>query len=89
MAMKLFIADFRQALEAGSAVNQARAGPAFQPADVLGYHPGRHAEQPGSPVCLQDFDAAGVRRALAEATGVRTPDWKTTEKSPGTSDAPA
>jgi len=46
-------------------------------------------QQPGSPVYLQDFDAAGVRRALAEATGVRTPDWKATEKSPGTFDAPA
>lgn len=46
-------------------------------------------QQPGSPGYLQDFDAAGVRQALAQATGVRTAEWKATENSPGTFDAPA
>jgi predicted dinucleotide-binding enzyme len=46
-------------------------------------------QQPGTPGYLQDFDAAGVRKALADATGVRTPEWKATANSPGTFDAPA
>jgi predicted dinucleotide-binding enzyme len=32
-------------------------------------------QQPGSPVYGTDFDAAGVRRALAQASSTRTPDW--------------
>jgi hypothetical protein len=32
---------------------------------------------------------SGVRRALAEAKPERTADWKATEKSPGTYEAPA
>ncbi|GKQ49327.1 NADPH-dependent F420 reductase [Bradyrhizobium sp. Ce-3] len=46
-------------------------------------------QQPGSPGYLKDYDAAGVRRALAEATGVRTPDWRATPNSPGTFASPA
>lgn len=46
-------------------------------------------QQPGTPGYLQDFDGAGVRRALADATVVRAPVWKATENSPGTFDAPA
>ena len=40
-------------------------------------------QQPGTPVYAKDFDAAGVRRALAEATPERKPEWRATEKSPG------
>jgi predicted dinucleotide-binding enzyme len=32
-------------------------------------------QQLGSPGYLKDYDAAGVRQALAEATEVRAPDW--------------
>jgi len=35
-------------------------------------------QQPGSPGYLKDYDAAGVRQALAEATEVRTPEWRAT-----------
>ena len=46
-------------------------------------------QQPGTPVYGFDFDAAGVLRALSEARPERTSDWKATDKSPGTYDAPA
>jgi hypothetical protein len=46
-------------------------------------------QQPGSPVYTKDFDAAGVRRGLAEASPERKPEWKATDRSPGTYDAPA
>ena len=35
-------------------------------------------QQPGTPVYTKDFDAAGVKRALAEARPDRTPDWRAT-----------
>ena len=38
-------------------------------------------QQPGTPVYAKDFDAEGVRRALAEATPERKPEWRAkTEK---------
>ena len=37
----------------------------------------------------KDYDVAGVRQALAEATKVRTPDWRATPNSPGTFASPA
>ena len=40
-------------------------------------------QQPGTPVYAKDFDADGVRRALAEATPDRKPEWRATEHSPG------
>jgi 8-hydroxy-5-deazaflavin:NADPH oxidoreductase len=46
-------------------------------------------QQPGSPVYTKDFDAAGVRAALAEASPERTEEWRATAKSPGTFMAPA
>ena len=46
-------------------------------------------QQPGTPVYGADLDAAGVRRALAEATRERNPEWHGTPKSPGTFEAPA
>jgi predicted dinucleotide-binding enzyme len=33
-------------------------------------------QQPGSPVYAQDFAAAGVRRALSEASRERKPEWR-------------
>jgi predicted dinucleotide-binding enzyme len=40
-------------------------------------------QQPGTPVYAKDFDAAGVRRALAEASKDRQPEWLATPRSPG------
>ena len=33
-------------------------------------------QQPGSPVYGADFDAAGVRRALSQASANRSPEWR-------------
>ncbi len=38
-------------------------------------------QQPGTPVYGTDFDAQGVRDALAQASPERTADWKGTDKS--------
>jgi 8-hydroxy-5-deazaflavin:NADPH oxidoreductase len=46
-------------------------------------------QQPGTPVYTEDFDAEGVRRALAEATRDRTPEWRATDSSPGSFMSPA
>ena len=46
-------------------------------------------QQPGTPVYTADFDAEGVRRALAQASKERTPKWLATENSPGTFAHPA
>ncbi len=46
-------------------------------------------QQPGTPVYATDLDADGVRRALAEATSERTPQWRGTQKSPGNFARPA
>lgn len=46
-------------------------------------------QQPGTPVYCTDLDAAGVQRALAEATPARTPEWRATANSPGTFANPA
>ena len=46
-------------------------------------------QQPGTPVYTKDHDAAGVRRALAEARPDRTSAWRGTPSSPGTFTAPA
>jgi 8-hydroxy-5-deazaflavin:NADPH oxidoreductase len=45
-------------------------------------------QQPGTPVYTADFDAEGVRRALAQAKPERKPEWRATPISPGTYDAP-
>jgi predicted dinucleotide-binding enzyme len=45
--------------------------------------------QPGTPVYAADLDAAGVRRALAEATPQRKPEWRATRESPGSFKAAA
>jgi 8-hydroxy-5-deazaflavin:NADPH oxidoreductase len=46
-------------------------------------------QQPGTPVYTADFDAEGVRRALAQASKERTPKWQATENSPGSFTHPA
>ena len=45
-------------------------------------------QQPGTPVYATDFDAAGVRRALAQAIPERKPEWRATAQSPGNYRAP-
>jgi 8-hydroxy-5-deazaflavin:NADPH oxidoreductase len=46
-------------------------------------------QQPGTPVYATDFNAEGVRRALAEASRNRPPEFQATNKSPGTYAKPA
>ncbi len=46
-------------------------------------------QQPGTPVYTADFDADGVRRALAQASKERTAKWRATESSPGSFARPA
>lgn len=46
-------------------------------------------QQPGSPVYANDFNAEGVRRALAEASRKRPAEFQATENSPGTYAKPA
>jgi predicted dinucleotide-binding enzyme len=45
-------------------------------------------QQPGTPVYTADFNAEGVRRALAQASPERKPEWRATPNSPGTYDVP-
>ena len=63
--------------------------------DELGFDPidaGRiddsWRQQPGTPVYDADHDAAGVRRALTEASPERQPEWRATASSPGKSARP-
>lgn len=46
-------------------------------------------QQPATPVYATDFDAEGVRRALAEASRERRPEWRATANSPGSFAQPA
>jgi len=46
-------------------------------------------QQPATPVYGTDFDAEGVRQALAQASPERKPEWKATAKSPGDFARPA
>ena len=46
-------------------------------------------QQPGTPVYATDLDAEGVRRALAEASRERRPQWRATSNSPGSFARPA
>lgn len=46
-------------------------------------------QQPGTPVYDVDRDAAGVRRALMEASPERRPEWRATANSPVSSARPA
>ncbi len=47
----------------------------FEPVDAGGLDESWR-QQPGTPVYATDFDASGVRRALAEATPQRKPEWR-------------
>jgi hypothetical protein len=60
----------------------------FDPVDAGGLDESWR-QQPGSPVYSRDFDADGVRRALAEASPGRTPAWRAASASPGSFTAPA
>jgi hypothetical protein len=46
-------------------------------------------QQPGTPVYGTDLDAAGARRALAEASPARKPEFSGTAASPGSYTSPA
>jgi|SRR5579872_4610690 predicted dinucleotide-binding enzyme len=68
----------------------------MQLVDKLGFDPVDNGtldeswrQQPGTPVYAKDFDAAGVRRALNEATKERKPEWRATPNSPGDYAKPA
>lgn len=60
----------------------------FDPVDAGGLDESWR-QQPGTPVYAEDFDAARVRAALAQARRERTPEWSGTRNSPGTFAAPA
>jgi predicted dinucleotide-binding enzyme len=60
----------------------------FDGVDAGGLHESWR-QQPGTPVYTTDHDAAGVRRALAEARPERRPEFRATASSPGTFTAPA
>ena len=46
-------------------------------------------QQPATPVYTGDFDAAGVRAALKQADPLRKPEWRATDRSPGSFENPA
>ncbi|KAB0679373.1 NADP oxidoreductase [Aureimonas leprariae] len=46
-------------------------------------------QQPATPVYTQDFDRAGVEKALKDASPERKPEWRGTDASPGTFENPA
>jgi len=45
-------------------------------------------QQPGTPVYTADLNANGVRHALANASPERTPEWRATDRSPGSFEQP-
>lgn len=59
----------------------------FDPVDAGGLDESWR-QQPGTPVYTADLDAAGVRRALAQARPERKPEWRATPNSPGTYTSP-
>ncbi len=46
-------------------------------------------QQPGTPVYGSDLDVAGLRRALADASSQRKPEWRANEGGPGNRAQPA
>lgn len=60
----------------------------FDPVDAGGLDDSWR-QQPGTPVYATDFDAAGVKRALAEANPQRQREWRATSNSPGDFARPA
>jgi 8-hydroxy-5-deazaflavin:NADPH oxidoreductase len=53
----------------------------FDPVDAGGLDESWR-QQPGTPVYASDFDEAGVRQALAQASPERKPEWRAIPKSP-------
>jgi len=45
-------------------------------------------QQPGTPVYTTDRDLEGVRQGLLDATRERRPEWRASDASPGSFDAP-
>lgn len=60
----------------------------FDPVDAGGLDKSWQ-QQPGTPVYASDHDAAGVKRALSEASPERGREWRATSKSPGDFARPA
>ena len=60
----------------------------FDPVDTGGLDESWR-QQPGTPVYAKDYDAEGVRKALAAASPERTPAWRATANSPGDFAKPA
>lgn len=60
----------------------------FDPVDAGGLDESWR-QQPGTPVYTQDYDAEGVRKALAAASPERTAAWRATPNSPGDFTKPA
>jgi predicted dinucleotide-binding enzyme len=60
----------------------------FDPVDAGGLNQSWR-QQPGTPVYAQDYDAEGVRKALAAASPERTAAWRATPNSPGDFAKPA
>ncbi len=60
----------------------------FDPVDAGGLDESWR-QQPGTPVYATDYDGAGVRRALAEASSERRRQWRATPNSPGNFARPA
>jgi predicted dinucleotide-binding enzyme len=59
----------------------------FDPVDAGGLDDSWR-QQPETPVYGTDLDAEGVRRALAEASPERKPEWRATANSPGDFSSP-
>jgi len=59
----------------------------FDPTDAGGLEDSWR-QQPGTPVYTTDLDAAGVRRALAEATRERPEAMRASDESPGSFEEP-
>jgi predicted dinucleotide-binding enzyme len=60
----------------------------FDPVDAGGLDDSWR-QQPGTPVYTTDLDAAGLERALSEASKERPADFRGTAQSPGTWERPA
>lgn len=60
----------------------------FDPVDAGGLDDSWR-QQPGTPVYASDLNADGVRRALAQASSKRPPQFQATERSPGSYAQPA
>lgn len=76
--------------------NQAHKSVVMNLVDQMGFDPvdagplnQSWRQQPDTPVYGTDLNADGTRRALAAASPERKPEWRATDKSPGTFEHPA